>query len=107
MTSCASTKSSNDFSATFLTKKACNFVLDFCRFIPESPRWLSARGRVAEAEVILRRMARVNGYEYPEGSIEGMQTKGREEEKTKTYHLWHLFSTRYLIRITLIEAWSW
>lgn len=52
-------------------------------------------------------MAKTNGYEYPEGAIAGMQTEGKEDEKKKTYHLWHLFSTRYLIRITLIEAWSW
>ncbi|KAL9971150.1 hypothetical protein ACROYT_G023641 [Oculina patagonica] len=75
--------------------------------IPESPRWLSARGRVKEAEVILRQIARRNGHKYPEGAIERMQTEGKEQERTKTYHLWHLFSTRYLIRITLIEAWSW
>lgn len=79
----------------------------FSRLIPESPRWLSARGRVKEAEEILRKMARQNGYEYPEGAIEVMQTEGKEDEKTQTYHLWHLFSTKYLIRITLIEAWSW
>lgn len=52
-------------------------------------------------------MARQNGYEYPEGAIEAMQIEGKEDEKTQTYHLWHLFSTKYLIRITVIEAWSW
>ncbi|XP_029201092.2 LOW QUALITY PROTEIN: solute carrier family 22 member 5-like [Acropora millepora] len=75
--------------------------------IPESPRWLSARGRVKEAEAILRRMAIANGHEYPEGTLAAMQTEGREDERKKTYHIWDLFSTRYLIRITIIEAWSW
>ena len=40
-------------------------------------------------------MAKANGYEYPEGTLAAMQREGREEEKT--YHLWHLFSTKYLI----------
>ena len=52
-------------------------------------------------------MAIANGHEYPEGTLAAMQTEGREDERKKTYHIWDLFSTRYLIRITIIEAWSW
>ncbi|XP_015773470.1 PREDICTED: solute carrier family 22 member 5-like [Acropora digitifera] len=77
--------------------------------IHESPRWLSSRGRVKEAEAILRRMAIANGHEYPQGPLAAMQTltEGREVERKKTYHIWHLFRTRYFIRIAIIEAWSW
>ena len=54
-------------------------------------------------------MAIANGHEYPQGTLAAMQTltEGREVERKKTYHIWHLFSTRYFIRITIIEAWPW
>ncbi|CAD1479309.1 unnamed protein product, partial [Heterotrigona itama] len=35
------------------------------RFLPESPRWLLAKGRLGEANDILERLAKVNGKELP------------------------------------------
>lgn len=35
------------------------------RFLPESPRWLLAKGRVGEALEILETLARVNGKAVP------------------------------------------
>lgn len=45
------------------------FSVFFCRVLPESPRWLLARGRFDEAEKILNTMARVNGRSLPPNYI--------------------------------------
>ena len=36
-----------------------------CRFVPESPRWLIQKGRAAEAERIIKQMARANKKPVP------------------------------------------
>ena len=46
------------------------FLKHFCRLLPESPRWLIAKGRVDEANVILHKFAKANGMSYPEEKLE-------------------------------------
>ena len=46
------------------------FLKYFCRLLPESPRWLIAKGRVDEANVILHKFAKANGMSYPEEKLD-------------------------------------
>ncbi|XP_011629731.1 carcinine transporter isoform X3 [Pogonomyrmex barbatus] len=60
------------------------------RFLPESPRWLLAKGRLSEANDILETLARVNGKELPVSFTQKLRqrmTMSRsksEEERLRT-----------------------
>ena len=41
-------------------------IFSFIRLLPESARWLVAKGKKVEAEKTLRKIARINGYTWPE-----------------------------------------
>ena len=55
------------------------------RLVPESPRWLVTRGKVAEAKVILSKMAKANGARFPERVFEEMVEEVQEEERQREY----------------------
>lgn len=55
--------------------------------IPESPRWLVGRGRVAEAEKVLRNLARKNGINLPRGFLLEIHKKFKEVEDDITEEL--------------------
>lgn len=45
--------------------------------LPESPRWLLAKGRLVEALKILEEMARVNGHELPDSFRKELEQRVR------------------------------
>lgn len=86
--------------------------LDFCllykliefhtfsnRFVvPESPRWLLCKGRVAEVKEIVKKAARLNNIELPE-NIDKILIPPSRDEETST-GVWELFSSKYLRTVT-------
>ncbi|KAM6919983.1 solute carrier family 22 member 21-like [Lycodopsis pacificus] len=78
--------------------------------IPESPRWLLQKGRVTEAELVIRVLAKRNRVPAPEvifradECLELMQNKGEEEQ---TYTYLDLIRTPNLRNITILSVFIW
>ncbi|CAK6952433.1 organic cation/carnitine transporter 2-like [Scomber scombrus] len=78
--------------------------------IPESPRWLLQKGRVEEAELVIRRAAKRNRVPAPEvlfrsgECLEIMQNKGGNE---RTYTYVDLIRTPNMRNITVLGVFIW
>ena len=82
------------------------------RFVPESYRWLVARGRFAEAEVVIRKMAYMNKKQMPD--LEKIRLKMEEDRdfmarqtSGKIYSVVDLFRTRKFLKITPLFNFIW
>ncbi|KAK7476393.1 hypothetical protein BaRGS_00032393, partial [Batillaria attramentaria] len=78
-------------------------LLGYWWLIPESPRWLLARGRDLEAEDIIRHAARVNKVQLPEKVFDN-KTFDEAERKEK---FWHIFTSPVLLIRTIILCLNW
>lgn len=84
-------------------------------YFPESPRWLIAKNRFSEAAAILRRLAEVNGKEFPPGLTQQLKHKiyhenARKEElreKKKKIGLLSLFATPNMRLKTFLITLNW
>lgn len=74
------------------------------RLVPESVRWLMTHGKIAQAEKILKRVAKINRKEMPDDTL-GLprDQKGAQQEAGFT----DLFRTRSMTKKTIISWISW
>lgn len=79
------------------------FSASYFLIIPESPRWLISAGRDEEADVILKRMARMNKKELPREYFEE-KIGGVERKKTQ---FWKICLSSTLVVRTLIMSFNW
>lgn len=57
--------------------------------MPESPRWLLAKGKLEDALKVLETMARVNGKEFPESFHSKLEERVLQEKQRKKKKVEH------------------
>ncbi|KAL1518058.1 hypothetical protein ABEB36_001739 [Hypothenemus hampei] len=77
--------------------------------LPESPRWLLARGMYDQADVLLKKMARINGGVLPNDMMPKFPANDRSEnsEKGPKFGIRHLFKRPNLRWKTVIVTFLW
>ncbi|GCB61959.1 hypothetical protein scyTo_0014418, partial [Scyliorhinus torazame] len=76
-------------------------------FIPESPRWLLIKGKVQEAEAILRYAAKKNGVTPPAVLFNELELEDMKAKSKQSYSIIHLFKTSNIRTITIINLLVW
>jgi MFS family permease len=80
-------------------------------YLPESPRWLLAEGKIPEAEQVLRDAARVNGVELPPFTLieETNTMHGEQSEKdgSDCVRITELFDTPKMRKVSMPLATVW
>ncbi|XP_071441410.1 carcinine transporter-like [Hetaerina americana] len=77
------------------------------KMMPESPRWLMARGRPEEAYKILCDIAAVNGRKLPSNALAMLKETVSRCGKEKTFGIASLFSSKRLAGYTLLIFLCW
>ena len=83
--------------------------------MPESVRWLVAKQRYKDAEMILRKAAKFNGVELPEDPLDTKtrsvtqiaDTSQEGTSKVKQYSIIDMFRSKELCKRSLILFYAW
>uniref|UniRef100_A0A665VGR6 Solute carrier family 22 member 4 n=1 Tax=Echeneis naucrates TaxID=173247 RepID=A0A665VGR6_ECHNA len=76
-------------------------------FVPESPRWLLAKGYVKEAEAILRDAAKKNGIEPPEDIFTKAEVDDALAKKDENYTILVILRSCNIFSITILSSLLW
>lgn len=82
----------------------------FWWMLPESPRWLLAQGKFQEAELILNKMAKINGKQLPPNYMNQLRKKLNQDveiEQHVNYGIRDLFKHPRLRWKTIIITFIW
>ncbi|XP_076730955.1 organic cation/carnitine transporter 2 isoform X3 [Maylandia zebra] len=77
------------------------------RLIPESPRWLVSKGRLQEAERLLRSAALENGVEAPPVIFLSANVQQSDSKKAETLNFLDLLKAKSIRSVTLILWFLW
>ncbi|XP_060033837.1 organic cation/carnitine transporter 2 isoform X2 [Erinaceus europaeus] len=76
-------------------------------FIPESPRWLISQGRFKEAEVIIRKAAKINGIIAPSTIFDPSELQDLSSNKPQSHSILDLLRTRNIRTVTIMSIILW
>ncbi|CAL1536183.1 unnamed protein product [Lymnaea stagnalis] len=79
-------------------------------FVPESLRWLIMKGKLDKAEIVAKRICKINKVPFPTqcwGEINGGTGKIEVSNKTKGYNLTDMFRTGEMRKRSLILFYIW
>lgn len=81
-------------------------LLSIWYWLPESPRWLLAKGRIDELKLIIDRAAKTNGFRLPEGYEKTLSSSDPDSEAEEVVSIFDLFRMKFL-RTTLVMLVVW